>query len=128
MGKLLRKGNENFSQQQIDDIIHYYELSTKHSSESYKSWHHLGLMNFEAVEYFSSKNEKDSKESIHNHVMSCLKSFIKAISIGSTNMANSKNLQDTLRLLTLWFKYGDNSEVSKVIEGSFKSIDVVSWI
>lgn len=63
------------------------------------------------------------KELIEKHTIAAVKGFVKTISIGGKNM-----FQDSLRLLSLIFKYGDNLEVSKEFRDSFQSIDIIAWI
>ena len=46
----------------------------------------------------------------------------------SIALRNDQALQDTLRLLTLWFKYGSDDEVSHTIGSGFSSVDVDIWL
>ena len=46
----------------------------------------------------------------------------------SIALRNDQALQDTLRLLTLWFKYGSDDEVSHTIGSGFSSVEVDTWL
>ena len=37
-------------------------------------------------------------------------------------------MQDTLRLLTLWFKYGAHDDVSNAMSSGFADVDVDTWL
>lgn len=37
-------------------------------------------------------------------------------------------LQDTLRLLTLWFKYGAHDDVSHAMASGFTDVDIDTWL
>lgn len=49
--------------------------------------------------------------------------FFRSIALSPTN-----SLQDTLRLLTLWFKYGHAQEVTTAIMEGFRSVSVDTWL
>lgn len=43
-------------------------------------------------------------------------------------LRNENALQDTLRLLTLWFKFGGHDEVSHAMASRFCIVDVDTWL
>ena len=49
--------------------------------------------------------------------------FFRSIALRSKN-----SLQDTLRLLTLWFKFGAHDEVSHAIANGFSTVEVDTWL
>ena len=49
--------------------------------------------------------------------------FFRSIALRSENA-----LQDTLRLLTLWFKFGAHDEVSHAIASGFSTVEVDTWL
>jgi len=85
-------------------------------------------MNFEAVEYYQNLNDKSLKPTLMQHVIASLEGLVKAISLGAKYSSMNKSFQDTLRLLTLWFHYGDDPKAAQIIKDSFTTLDVVSWI
>jgi len=46
----------------------------------------------------------------------------------SISLRNEEALQDTLRLLTLWFKYGSYDEVSHAMGNGFTTVEVDTWL
>lgn len=46
----------------------------------------------------------------------------------SIALRNQDALQDTLRLLTLWFKYGAHDDVSHAMAGGFSNVEVDTWL
>jgi len=109
---------DRLSTETIQEILFYINKSIEARNNNQKAWHHNGLINFEAVEFHS--NEKSSKKVIDEYVKSSLRSLVKALSLGASDIVSSSiGFQDTLRVLTLWFKHGDNPDVAKIIEESF---------
>lgn len=53
----------------------------------------------------------------------CFLAFFRSIALSPDSA-----LQDTLRLLTLWFKYGHVAEVSTAIMDGFRSVSVDTWL
>ena len=52
--------------------------------------------------------------------------FIKSNSIGGPEF--TETLQDTFKLLELWFKYGDLPCIEHLIHDNLESIDIVCWL
>ena len=46
----------------------------------------------------------------------------------SIGLRNENALQDTLRLLTLWFKFGHHDDVSHAMGSGFSSVEVNTWL
>lgn len=57
------------------------------------------------------------------HVVQAVEGFFRSISL-----RNEDALQDTLRLLTLWFKYGAHDEVSHAMANGFSTVEVDTWL
>lgn len=57
------------------------------------------------------------------HVVQAVEGFFRSISL-----RNEDALQDTLRLLTLWFKYGAHDEVSHAMASGFSTVEVDTWL
>jgi FKBP12-rapamycin complex-associated protein len=64
---------------------------------------------------------------VHAHVVPAIKGFFESIALSSTN-SNRLTLQDILRLLTLWFKYGAYREVDSVVTEGFDKVSVDNWL
>lgn len=53
----------------------------------------------------------------------CFVGFFRSVALRNENA-----LQDTLRLLTLWFKYGALDEVSQGMAEGFSAVEVDTWL
>ena len=49
--------------------------------------------------------------------------FFRSIALQRTNA-----LQDILRLLTLWFKYGAHDDVSHAMASGFTDVEIDTWL
>lgn len=142
----------NWRTESPDAILGSYLLATHFDKTWYKAWHNWALANFEvisaitlkkktteypqqsseaddhAIENNSNSNEainlnKDNypDELIHRHVVPAIKGFFHSISLSSS-------LQDTLRLLTLWFTFGGATEAAQAIQTGFGMIKIDNWL
>ncbi|XP_065216693.1 serine/threonine-protein kinase mTOR isoform X2 [Planococcus citri] len=118
----LQGTNEN----SIMTVLQYYSLSTDHDTTWYKAWHSWAYMNFEAVlfykQFYSQQNSTETKY-ISDFAVPSVSGFFKSIALSHGN-----SLQDTLRLLTLWFDYGQHSEVCDAIVDGIKTIEIDTWL
>lgn len=132
-------------QRNIKDILQSYYLATHYDSSWYKAWHTWALANFEVVAFLEDKqyhkmNDGKPGQELAAHIVSsvngeflftaleCIYSsryvgFFRSISLRSENA-----LQDTLRLLTLWFKFGDHTDVSHAMSSGFTDIEIDTWL
>ncbi|KAL7665224.1 Serine/threonine-protein kinase TOR [[Candida] zeylanoides] len=62
-------------------------------------------------------------EAVHRHVVPSVKGFFHSIAL-----SNSNSLQDTLRLLTLWFKFGGIPEVAQAMTEGFNMVKIDNWL
>jgi FKBP12-rapamycin complex-associated protein len=52
-----------------------------------------------------------------------LSGFFRSIALSKGN-----SLQDALRLLTLWFKYGSQQEVNNAVADGFSGVSIDTWL
>ncbi|KAI0078720.1 phosphatidylinositol 3-kinase [Panus rudis PR-1116 ss-1] len=118
---------DSWNPRNIKEILQAYLLATHYDSGWYKAWHTWALANFEVVNFFESQNESKLLDtpgsSIVLHVVQAVDGFFHSISLRNENA-----LQDTLRLLTLWFKFGHHDHVSHAMAGGFTSVEVNTWL
>lgn len=108
----------------LKKIEEYYEKSKQCKSEYYKTWHHFALLNFEAVDMMEESNSDKT-----TYILNALEGFMKSIALGTSSEHKSPYLfQDSLRLLSLIFEYGDIEEVGKLFLDEFKTIESKAWI
>ncbi len=132
------------SQRNVKDILHSYLLATHYDPNWYKAWHTWALANFEVVNHLLNQAETKAADvmgaTLVSHIIPavqgnghfrvhvalikpCIQGFFRSIALRSEN-----SLQDTLRLLTLWFKFGAQDEVSHAIASGFSTVEVDTWL
>jgi FKBP12-rapamycin complex-associated protein len=111
----------------VHEILSAYAAATRYNQNWYKAWHAWALANFEVVNTITSKADRETTEVppnvVHDHVVPAIHGFFKSIALSSTS-----SLQDTLRLLTLWFSHGGLPEVNRTISEGTKSVPIDTWL
>lgn len=111
----------------VHDILASYAAATKYNKDWYKAWHAWALANFEVVTAITSEADRETtvltQQIIADHVVPAVLGFFKSIALSSTS-----SLQDTLRLLTLWFAHGGDLEVNAAVTEGFATVSVDTWL
>lgn len=133
----------------IPEILDCYAASTERNKSWYKAWHSWAYMNFEAVLFYKQREQQQTAditpvatsstsspavaptatrvpfraEAIRLFAVPAVRGFFKSIALSHGN-----SLQDTLRLLTLWFDEGHNPEVYDALVGGLKGVPVETWL
>ena len=111
----------------VQDIIDSYANATEYNHTWYKAWHSWALANFEVVTAASARAVKNdtkfTQSTITRYVVPAIVGFFRSISLTSTS-----SLQDTLRLLTLWFNHGQHHEVNIAVLEGFGEISINIWL
>lgn len=117
----------------IPVILRNYSEATSLSPDWYKAWHAWAYMNFETVLFYKNRETIDSStvgdkkivspEYIQQHTVPAVDGFFKSI-----NLSHGSSLQDTLRLLTLWFDYGHHPAVHEAIIEGIRTIEINVWL
>jgi len=137
----------------LQEVLGLLDKAKNCDSKMYKAWHAWALTNHEIVKlaqqaYTASqvdpssssssikvKNNSsgDSDEELMSedivilHITQAISGFVKSITLGDGHSV-ANVLQDTLRLLTLWFSYGHDAGVHKTVEKGIKEIRVEVWL
>lgn len=115
---------EGVNENSIQQILACYQQATTYDPEWYKAWHAWAYMNFETVLFYKNKyNSSDEEIDLINHTILAVKGFVTSICL-----SKGSSLQDTLRLLTLWFEYGDSKAVSDAIAEGIRKIEKNTWL
>ncbi|KAL4269010.1 Serine/threonine-protein kinase TOR [Pleurotus pulmonarius] len=125
-GQWQKELKEDWNQRNIDDILRSFQLATRHDSTWYKAWHTWALANFEVIGFMETHEPRSGSTRSNKmaaHVVQAVEGFFRSISL-----RNEDALQDTLRLLTLWFKYGAHDEVSHAMANGFSTVEVDTWL
>lgn len=111
----------------VHEIIASYAHATSYNKGWYKAWHAWALANFEVVSAMATQANGEAaslpRSVINDHVIPAVRGFFKSIALSSTS-----SLQDTLRLLTLWFAHGGDPDVDKATGDGFQTVSVDTWL
>lgn len=146
----------NWKTETSEIILGAFLLATHFDPTWYKAWHNWALANFEVITFYTSQSNatEDSKSSnegtvdfmqptgpvksdspsvnssnivpmelVQRHVIPSIKGFFHSIAL-----SNSNSLQDTLRLLTLWFRFGGIREASQSMNEGFNMVKIDNWL
>ena len=111
----------------VREVIDAYGNATEYHKEWYKAWHLWALANFEVVTAATAKAKRQNtglpSSIIASNVVPAVQGFFQSIKLSS-----SSSLQDTLRLLTLWFAHGGDQDVNTVVLEGFNDVSVDTWL
>jgi FKBP12-rapamycin complex-associated protein len=111
----------------VREVLNAYSAATQYNRDSYKAWHAWALANFEVVTTLATQQNRDGSmvpgHIVNEHVIPAIRGFFRSISLSSTS-----SLQDTLRLLTLWFTHGGDQDVNSVVTEGFSSVNIDTWL
>lgn len=105
------------------ELIHDYKMATELNPEWYRAWHAWALANFEVISQLEVSQEGLSATHFTTYIIPAVEGFLRSISLSPSN-----SLQDTLRLLTLWFDYGYQAGVSQAVSAGLQSVPVDVWL
>lgn len=104
---------QEVNEETIPAIYEHYEQATKFDNDWYKAWHALAYMSYEAVLFHN----------VRHYTIPAIRSFFRSIAL-----SNGNSLQDTLRLLTLWFDNPTDSKVNEAFSIGMKKVPVETWL
>ncbi|XP_072945161.1 serine/threonine-protein kinase mTor-like [Epargyreus clarus] len=120
----------------IPEILRNYATATILAPEWYKACHAWACMNFETVLFYkqqdnvsesslagSGEKKVSRAEFINTYTIPAIEGFFKSISL-----SNGSSLQDTLRLLTLWFEHGHHPAIYDALFEGIRQIDIKIWL
>uniref|UniRef100_A0A182JMR8 Serine/threonine-protein kinase TOR n=1 Tax=Anopheles atroparvus TaxID=41427 RepID=A0A182JMR8_ANOAO len=114
----------------INNVLTCYGRATKHDPNWYKAWHNWAYMNFEVVqtkkqqeEYTKNPGSAAERNMIKHYAVPAVRGFFQSI-----NLSQGNSLQDTLRLLTLWFDHAQYEEVYEALVEGMRVIDKNTWL
>ena len=114
--------------EQTREVLLAHHSATQYNPSGYKAWHSWALANFEIVNAVASENRHQMsifpQATIHDHVIPAIKGFLKSISLSQSK----STLQNTLRLLTLWFAHGANPDVRYALAEGFPLVSMDTWL
>ncbi|KAJ3290058.1 phosphatidylinositol kinase- protein kinase tor1 [Borealophlyctis nickersoniae] len=114
---------EELNETVIPEILRSYLAATHCDKNWYKAWHAWAFANFEVLSFYEKQHENIPPQILVAHVVPSVQGFFRSIALSKGN-----SLQDTLRLLTLWFKYGFQQDVNIAIGEGFNTVTIDTWL
>ncbi|EEB07941.2 phosphatidylinositol kinase Tor1 [Schizosaccharomyces japonicus yFS275] len=122
-GKWKKLLDQDLSVNNADDILNCYYHATICDKSWYKAWHSWALANFEVVGYYEQAKPALFPSGCESNIISAIKGFFN-----SSVLSPKNSLQDILRLLNLWFRFGDKVEVDTAINEGFSVVPMDMWL
>ena len=120
--------NGDWSSDGVHEILLSYNSATQYNPEGYKAWHAWALANFEVINAITPQADRESavfpKATTADHVVPAIHGFFRSIALSKAQ----SNLQDTLRLLTLWFRHGSHPDVGHALSEGFPMVSMNTWL
>ncbi len=76
----------------------------------------------QVVAHYSKNNIQET--ALSAHLISAIQGFFRSIALAPAQ----SSLQDTLRLLTLWFRHGNHKEVESALREGFNTVSIDTWL
>ncbi|CAK5267693.1 unnamed protein product [Mycena citricolor] len=106
------------------EILTSFLVATRYDPDWYKAWHTWALSNFNVISYMKAQDRTEiAGNRLAAHAVQAISGFFRSIALNNQN-----SLQDTLRLLTLWFEFGAHDDVSQAINNGFRAVSIDSWL
>jgi FKBP12-rapamycin complex-associated protein len=104
-------------------LIRNYQIATTLNPTWYKAWHVWALANFEVITQLETAQIAFSSRHYSTYVVPAVDGFLRSIALSPGSV-----LQDTLRLLTLWFDYGQDDQVTEAISHGMPTVSIDVWL
>ncbi|KAJ3445014.1 serine/threonine-protein kinase mtor [Anaeramoeba flamelloides] len=109
----------------LQEILNSYYKATYFDNNWYKAWHNWAIMNLLIVKKIEKEFNNISQKQKY-YLSSSIKGFFKSISLSP--ISSGKSIQDTLKLLTIWFNYGNRMDVIESFKKELKFIPIKTWL
>ncbi|KAG8754899.1 phosphatidylinositol kinase- protein kinase tor1 [Ceratobasidium sp. 428] len=109
-----------------DSVLSGYDLATKIAPDWYKAWSTWASANHEVIAFNESQTDQRTEEvssAIIAYILGAMQGFFRSIELRKTT-----SLQDSLRLLTMWFKYGAHPAVNKDMAEGISALPADTWL
>eukprot|EP00698_Gefionella_okellyi_P003488 TRINITY_DN13298_c0_g1_i1.p1 TRINITY_DN13298_c0_g1~~TRINITY_DN13298_c0_g1_i1.p1 ORF type:complete len:2319 (-),score=474.81 TRINITY_DN13298_c0_g1_i1:41-6196(-) len=123
LGDWARARTESPDEATLSQIVSDSRAAADLDQQWWKAWHAWALVNYDAVTHFAASS---NSERLRAHLAPAVQGFIRAIALSGATAAHT--LQDTLRLLTLWFSHGHHKEVEEALQGGFRVVSIDTWL
>ncbi|GAB4815427.1 hypothetical protein N2152v2_002473, partial [Parachlorella kessleri] len=127
----LQLAGPELSEGSIASIMTSLKAATDFAPGWGKSWHHWAYFNCEAMVFYGRTDAVAAQRFVAPAVTGFFRSIELGQATGSERLitkTSSSNLQDILRLLTLWFNYGAAPDVEAALQEGFSHVSIDTWL
>ena len=112
----------------LDVVIDVLDKSKKFSKNDFKVHHYFGFANYKALQNYTEplSSLQNNKKALY-YINNSLDGFITSISIKMNKMRKFV-IQDLLRILDIWFKYGSMPEIEPKIKLAIETVAKKDWL
>ncbi|CAF1458889.1 unnamed protein product [Adineta ricciae] len=114
-----------------DEIRINYEHAWTYDESNYKAWNAYAVLNYDIVHHRRKEIQDlthDTQHQLSTTILRCAVSSVKSL-FKCIVLSKSKHcLQDTLRLLTILFEYGQYDEVYQAFDENMRMIPIDVWL
>ena len=134
---LCKSLNDPNNAPRVKNILTYLKSATEYNLLSYKAWHAWAIFNFELSNQQENHAQTTSNRSISlkhycavdltdnthiDFVKNSIDGFFQSISL------SRNSLQDSLRLLTLWFQYAGHDDIFDSLDQGVRTVSIDTWL
>ncbi|KAJ1957088.1 phosphatidylinositol kinase- protein kinase tor1, partial [Linderina pennispora] len=105
-------------------VLKSYHAATVLHSKWYKAWHSLASQHYYETQKLTSELNAVPEDAIERHVVPAVNGFFRAIKLAKKDTT----LQDTLRLLTVWFNHPHHSLVVQAVQDGIHTVSIRTWL
>lgn len=129
LGSWLAEGLTEESQKGFDKVLNLFRKSLKLSSQEVETWHLFALTNYKRIHQLTTNRERQvdtNSEQMQALIRDSFEGFMNSISLGGPDFTEA--LQDTLKLLEILFRFGDQPNIVRIMNEKFTEIDITCWL
>jgi len=113
-------------------VLDAFLTATSYDKNSRKAWHGWALTNFDLATIWESQREAGTgptgiRARSNPWIVPAIQGFFRSIALAGSDDTDGA-LQDSLRLLTLWFRHGAQPEVNAAVGDGFYTVPVENWL
>ena len=123
LGQWQKALTEELAEKDLRSIVQSFKAAQELSPNWYKAWNEWAYINFEALSFYDKPEKATEAQKLEEHLIASIHGFFQCIALSP-----SQSLQDTLRVLTLWFKYGDRPLAIQTLKEGFDLVSIDTWL
>ncbi|KAJ3128378.1 phosphatidylinositol kinase- protein kinase tor1 [Nowakowskiella sp. JEL0407] len=131
LGEWQNPESETPTEASLMQALRFLRSAVRCDSKHHKTWHTWGMAQFNTLTYYEQTIPETERGNltelvITSHAIPAIEGFLRSIALSPSAEGNS--LQDILRLLTLWFKCGNHTNVNEAMKIGFKQVSINTWL